>query len=59
MNNRFDPEKFYDHKIVDEKGATVGHIRIKPSGISWKPSSRGQTLTINFGASPLRPKVNS
>jgi len=35
MDNHFSPEKFYDHKIVDERGAVVGHIRVKPSGILW------------------------
>jgi hypothetical protein len=36
-NNRFSPEKFYDFTIVDENNFTVGHIRIKPSGIHWAP----------------------
>lgn len=39
MNNRFDPEKFYDHKIVDDEGAVVGYVRVKPSGILWAPKS--------------------
>ena len=26
MNNHFDPEKYYDHNIVDDEGAVVGHI---------------------------------
>lgn len=37
--NDFAPEKFYDHKIVDEEGLTVGRIRVKPSGIHWKPKN--------------------
>ena len=36
MKNRFHPEKFYDHKIVDENGDVVGHVRVKPSTILWK-----------------------
>ncbi len=39
MDNHFDPEKFYDHKIVNEGGAVVGHIRVKPSGILWAPKN--------------------
>ncbi|MBI2827012.1 MAG: hypothetical protein HYX69_20235 [Planctomycetia bacterium] len=39
MNNRFDPEKYYDHKIVDGTGAVVGHIRVKPSGVLWAPKN--------------------
>jgi hypothetical protein len=37
MKNRFYPEKYYDHSIVDEEGITIGHIRVKPSGILWAP----------------------
>lgn len=37
--NKFSPEKFYDYKIVDDKNLTVGHIRIKPSGIHWAPKN--------------------
>jgi hypothetical protein len=39
MNNRFDPAKFYDHTIVDDDGAVVGHIRVKPSGVLWAPAN--------------------
>lgn len=39
MLNHFDPEKFYDHRIVDDEGAVVGHVRIKPSGILWAPKN--------------------
>ncbi|MFO0914167.1 MAG: hypothetical protein U0795_14505 [Pirellulales bacterium] len=39
MKNRFDPEKYYDHKIVDDEGAVVGHIRVKPSGVLWAPKN--------------------
>jgi hypothetical protein len=37
MKNRFYPEKYYDHRIVDQAGSTIGHIRVKPSGILGAP----------------------
>ena len=39
MNNRFQSEKYHDHRIVAEDGSVVGHIRVKPSGILWAPKS--------------------
>ena len=35
--NSFRPKKFCDHTIVDSSGYTVGHVRVKPSSILWKP----------------------
>lgn len=37
--NSFEPRKFEDHTIVDSRGRRVGHVRVKPSGILWSPSS--------------------
>jgi hypothetical protein len=36
--NSFRPKKFCDHSIVDIDGYTVGHVRVKPSSILWKPA---------------------
>lgn len=53
MNNRFQPEKFRDHKIVSETGEVIGHVRLKPSSILWAPKAAkvwyGLSLT-KFGA---------
>ena len=35
--NSFETKKFEDFKIVDAGGETVGHIRVKPSGVLWSP----------------------
>lgn len=35
--NSFAPRKFEDHTIVDSEGYRIGHVRVKPSGILWKP----------------------
>jgi len=37
MPNKFIPENHYDFKIVNSENLVVGHLRIKPSGIHWKP----------------------
>ncbi|HEV2378892.1 MAG TPA: hypothetical protein VG206_03740 [Terriglobia bacterium] len=37
--NSFRPRKFEDFEIVDDESRVVGHIRVKPSGVLWAPSS--------------------
>ena len=37
MINRFRPDKYYDHQIVDGNDQVVGNIRVKPSGVLWAP----------------------
>jgi hypothetical protein len=36
--NSLRPRKFEDFEIVDDDNRTVGHIRIKPSGVLWAPT---------------------
>ena len=35
--NKFDWPKFEDHKVLGPKGTLVGEVRLKASGISWRP----------------------
>ena len=37
--NSFRPRKYEDHEIVDSKKETVGHIRVKASGVLWSPKN--------------------
>lgn len=37
MPNQFKEPNHYDHTVVDDDGLVVGHIRIKPNRILWKP----------------------
>ena len=39
MKNRFHPEKYHDHTIVDDDQNVVGHIRVKPSSVLWAPKN--------------------
>jgi hypothetical protein len=38
-NNRFKSPAFAQYTILDEDGAVVGTIRLKPSSVLWKGSS--------------------
>jgi hypothetical protein len=35
--NEFKPRKYEDLEIVDGGGNKVGEVRVKPSGVLWKP----------------------
>jgi len=38
--NAFKAEQYRDHEILDESGAKVGDVRVKPSGILWSPKGK-------------------
>ncbi len=46
MNNSFRSPAFTEETIVDESGLVVGHIRLKPSGILWKPKGNGKYYSV-------------
>jgi hypothetical protein len=35
--NVFKPRKYEDFEILDDNGNKVGEVRVKPSGVLWKP----------------------
>jgi hypothetical protein len=35
--NSFRTKKFEDFEILDSNSNTVGHVRVKPSGVLWSP----------------------
>jgi hypothetical protein len=45
-NNRFESAKFVEERILDQKGNVVGLIRLKPSGVLWKPKSAGKFYAV-------------
>ena len=45
--NEFGRPSLYDHDIVDEDGK-VGTIRVKPSGIAWKPKNGQKFYSISL-----------
>ena len=48
--NQFKPRKYEDHEIVDDTGAKVGDIRVKPSGILWSPKGSHDWYGIDLKA---------
>lgn len=48
MINSFESQKLVDEKILDGNGKVVGVIRIKPSGVAWKPKGKGKFYTVSL-----------
>jgi hypothetical protein len=46
--NRFMSQSFIEQGILDEKGAVIGYIRIKPSGVSWKSKGAQRYRAVNL-----------
>ncbi len=45
-NNRFKSAVFHEETIVDDDDKLIGRIRIKPSGVSWKPAHADQFYSV-------------
>lgn len=48
MKNEFASPKFVEEEILDTKGKKVGTIRIKPSGVLWKPSGKQDFFCVEL-----------
>ncbi len=48
MKNSFESQKLVDERILDENEKVIGVIRIKPSGVSWKPKGLGKFYTVSL-----------
>ena len=44
--NSFPSPKFVEETVVDSQGAVIGVIRIKPSGVLWKPKGQQKFYTV-------------
>ncbi len=44
--NSFASPDFIEEVVLDENGNKVGTIRIKPSGILWKPSGKQSFCSV-------------
>ena len=44
--NKFKSPVYIEETIMDNNGNTIGTIRIKPSGILWKPSGSPKYYSI-------------
>lgn len=45
-NNRFERPTYVEQRILDQKSNVVGTIRLKPSGVLWKPKGAGKFYSI-------------
>ncbi len=36
-NNQFARPEYYDHEIRDSDDKKIGTVRVKPTGVLWKP----------------------
>jgi len=46
MINRFESAKYTQEIVLDKNGAVIGAIRIKPSGVMWKPKGAGKFYSV-------------
>jgi hypothetical protein len=44
--NRFESMKYVEQTILDNKGKKLGTIRIKPSGVGWKPGGTQTFISV-------------
>ncbi len=49
-NNKFAAPNYIEETIVDvNTGEIIGKVRIKPSGILWKPKSQQKYYAVTLG----------
>lgn len=46
--NQFARPTYVEHTIIDSAGNVVGTIRIKPSGVLWKPKSAQKFYAVSL-----------
>ena len=46
--NKFDWPQFEDHKVLSSTGTVVGEVRLKPSGIAWRPKGKHSWYRITL-----------
>lgn len=47
-NNQFGRPDYYDHVILDSQDKKVGMIRVKPTGILWKPAHEHSFFSVSL-----------
>lgn len=48
--NNFRPRKYEDFEIVDASKNTVGHVRVKPSGLLWSRGGKHGYVGVTLAA---------
>ena len=47
-NKQFGSPQNYDHEIQDLKGKKIGTVRVKPTGIAWKPRNARKFYSVSL-----------
>ena len=47
-NHSIKSPSYYEHEYVDEEGATIGTLRVKPSGLLWKGRYKRKFLSVSL-----------
>ena len=45
---QFGRPKYYDHEILKMDGAKIGTLRIKPTGVLWKPKNVREFYSVSL-----------
>jgi len=48
MLKSFESQKYVEERILDENGKVFGVIRIKPSGVLWKPKGVEKFYSVSL-----------
>lgn len=48
MKNSFRSPALVDETILDEHGKTIGTVRLKPTGILWKPKNAQAFFAVSL-----------
>jgi len=46
--NRFQSMEYVDQTILDSRDKKLGTIRVKPSGVGWKPSGTQTFISVSL-----------
>ncbi len=47
-NNSFAQPAYHDHTINDADGKKIGTLRVKPSGVLWKPANQQKFFSVSL-----------
>ncbi len=45
---QFGRPKYYDHEILKMDGAKIGTLRVKPTGVLWKPKNAREFYSVSL-----------
>ena len=49
-SNQFRRPSHQDHHILDANNKKIGTLRVKPTGVAWKPASKQKSYSVSLNA---------